>query len=225
MLDGLCGTVLGTIVYVFDQQSYRLKGLGEVSAFVASFSVSLVASFFDRFVFDGGSCLYAQLLGGVVWMLPGVGITTSLLELYANMGVFGASKLMMAIFYATQLGFGLQLGYRTVFQSTSPPDSFVNGCRDSIDVYWGFLLIPIAVVAMAIMLQAHYKQFLGAFRIPISSTLTIPLITKLNHLFVLPGMAIVAGLGTIVSVLLASIGSSPDIEALLCAMAVTIFSR
>ena len=31
--DGLCGTVLGMIVYVFDQQSYRLKGLSEISAF------------------------------------------------------------------------------------------------------------------------------------------------------------------------------------------------
>ena len=106
-------------------------------------------------------CLYAQLLGGIVWLLPGVGITTSLLEMYANMGVYGSSKLMMGIFSATQLGFGLQLGLRSVFQSLNPPDSFQNGCRDSVDVYWGFLLIPIAVISFAIILNAHYKQLPG----------------------------------------------------------------
>jgi uncharacterized membrane protein YjjB (DUF3815 family) len=161
--DGLCGILWGLLVYAFDNQSYRLKGLSEVSSFAAAFLVSLLGAFFDRFFFSGGMCLYAQLLGGIVWMLPGVSITASLLEMYARMGVYGSSKLMMAIFTATQLGFGLQLGYRTVFQTNKIPDSFVDGCHNSVDVLWGFLLIPIAVIAMGVILQAHYSQFIGKF--------------------------------------------------------------
>jgi uncharacterized membrane protein YjjB (DUF3815 family) len=117
----------------------------------------------DRFAFEEGSCLFAQMFGGAVWLLPGVTISIALQELYSNMIVYGSSRLISGISQALQIGFGFALGYKAVFFNRDLPPSFKSGClkHEAIDPRWAIATLPIMTVAFGIILNAPAEQWIG----------------------------------------------------------------
>ena len=75
----------------------------EIECFITSFILAMITSFLDKYVYKDGLCLYGILFGGVVWLLPGVTITVSLIELYSKMITFGSTKLIYGISLASQV--------------------------------------------------------------------------------------------------------------------------
>lgn len=159
--DGGFSFLYGAIVYLLDNMCTRFQGLAEISPFLISFFLAILSSTFDRFLFDKKLCLYGQLFGGVVWLLPGITITLSLIELYSKSIMFGATKLLYSITVASQIGFGLTLGYQIVYQSNSIPYSFENGCSNSLPIEYNFFLLPMTTMALGVMMEGDKSQLVG----------------------------------------------------------------
>jgi uncharacterized membrane protein YjjB (DUF3815 family) len=159
--DGCGAFILGILVNLCGNLCAILPGLSEVECFVSPFIVSLVTSLVDKFLFGQELCLYGLQFGAIVWLLPGITITIALLELFSKMIVYGSSRLIYGILLATQLGFGLSGGYKLIYPEHSLPDSFANGCPNPLPAVSGILLLPIAVSAMGIIINADVSQLPG----------------------------------------------------------------
>jgi uncharacterized membrane protein YjjB (DUF3815 family) len=161
-VDGGFSLIWGMITWWLDRWlAKRLDGLALINNFFASLVVSYLASLIDKYAFHGTLCLYAQFIGGIVWLLPGIPIVFSLLEVYANKILFGAAKLVMGVAAASQIGFGLGLGYKLAYASSSVPETFVHGCPNSVEPAYFFLLLPLAGIAFSVLLRAAQDQMPG----------------------------------------------------------------
>lgn len=199
--DGGWAFVFGLMAFAVWMAAAKLRGLAEIECFLSAFLIAMCSSALDRYVYDNELCLYGQLFGGIVWLLPGIPITFAQLELYSKMIIYGSSRLLYGISQAFQLGFGLAIGYALVGSSDSIPDSFKNGCHEPLSVYWHFLLLPIASISFGILVLAKWDQ--------------------------LPGMVLCAGVGQFVSYILEPALDSERVNPapLMSAIAVTITAR
>lgn len=161
MRDGGWAFFLGLIVNFCGNLCAILPGLSEIECFISPFIVAFVASFLDKFLFDQDLCLYGQLFGGIVWLLPGITITIAVLELFSKMIVYGSSRLIYGILLATQLGFGLSGGYKIIYPEHTLPDSFEDGCHHPLPAVSGVVLLPLAVGSMGIIINADVSQLPG----------------------------------------------------------------
>ena len=198
-IDGGWAFVFGILVYFLDDLSQKLTGLSEISSFVTSFILSVIATLIDIHLSDGSSCLFGQLFGGVVWLLPGITITIGLLEIYSQMPMYGSARLVYGISLASQLGFGLVLGYMLASQSKQLPDSFINGCRDPISPYYSIILLPLTAGSWSVMASSTYRQ--------------------------IPGMIVTCTTGFLTSYILFHAGLDPSVIPFVAAIAVTIAGR
>jgi uncharacterized membrane protein YjjP (DUF1212 family) len=92
VLDSLVAFLMGVLVFYISVLASSVEGLSEIECFLSSFMVTLLTSLLNKHTPKDQLCLYGQLFGGVVWLLPGFSITVSLLEIYSKMIVFGASR-------------------------------------------------------------------------------------------------------------------------------------
>jgi uncharacterized membrane protein YjjB (DUF3815 family) len=162
--DAALAFLWGLVVYIVEALGNRLRGLTSIVNFITCFLIALGASILDRFVFGENSCLFAQMFGGTVWLLPGVTISVALQELYSNMIVYGSSRLMFGVSQALQMGFGFALGYKAVFFDRSLPPSFKQGCPDSSEImtdHWTYVLLPICIISFAIIGNAPADKWIG----------------------------------------------------------------
>lgn len=115
--------------------------------------------------------------------------------------VYGSSRLVYGITLAVQLGFGLAVGYKIINSDSnlSIPVSFSTGCRDPVEPYFGFLLLPIASISFGITLNANWKQF--------------------------PGMVFTAGIGQLTSWYLTEIELGTEVIPFISAVNITAFAR
>lgn len=198
-VDGGWAFLFGLIAYYVDYLSEKLAGFSEISCFVTSFVISLIASLLDKYVYDGSLCLFAQVFGGVVWLLPGITITIGLLEIYSQMPMYGSARLIYGVSLASQLGFGMVLGYMLASQRREIPDSFINGCRDPIPPSFGFILVPIIAMSFGVLISSAYRQ--------------------------IPGMILTCGTGFASSFIAFHSGVDPSAIPFIAAMAVTVVGR
>lgn len=156
--DVVMATGLGILVYWVSV--IPLRRFSELNSFITSFLVSLIASGVGVMWFPK-ACLYSQIMGGLVWVLPGVSIAVAVQELYGQQVVYGSAKLVYALFQAMQMGFGIAIGYALVSPyvpegQASIPDSFKNGCKsidtDVVDKLWGILMLPVFTFGVNVLL-------------------------------------------------------------------------
>ena len=74
---------------------------------------------------------------------------------------YGPTKLIYGISQASQIGFGLTLGYQIVSSNDTIPYSFSHGCRAPIPVTANILLLPVAAAAFASLMGADKSQMIG----------------------------------------------------------------
>jgi uncharacterized membrane protein YjjP (DUF1212 family) len=160
--EGIWAGILGSfLVYGIDLLCLQLRGLSEISAFASSFSVAFVASLIDRYLYTGDLCLFGTMYGGVVWLLPGLTITISLLEVYSGMIVYGSSRLVYGVSQASQVGFGLAFGTLIFNDSNSIPVSFSAGCKSPLPEIWGIIFLPIAAISFSLIINSSMKEIPG----------------------------------------------------------------
>ena len=166
-IDGAVGGILGMLTALTDEFSEKIPGITYVLPFINSLVVGLVGTLVDRWVFNGGNniaglCTKAYLLGGSVFQFPGLMITFAFLELYSGQTMYGATKLIHGICQASQIGFGLAMGYLLVAEEADTPLSFEYGCSDSVDKVWDVIFIPLYTISLGIPLNSSMEQFIGS---------------------------------------------------------------
>jgi uncharacterized membrane protein YjjP (DUF1212 family) len=198
-VDGVWGGLMGVIVYLISQTCSRYAGLTEIESFLSALTCATIASLLDLYAYNDGLCLYGVLFGGVVWLLPGVTITVSLIELYSKMITYGATKLVYSISVASQIGFGLTLGYKMIKNTNDIPWSFIHGCREPVSINYDFLLLPICATSFSVMMNGSYRQHLGVI--------------------------LICGVGQLVSEILTSMNMGPDAVPFIAAVCITAAAR
>jgi uncharacterized membrane protein YjjP (DUF1212 family) len=198
-IDGCWSFCFGILTFFLDLLTSKLSGLSEISCFVTSFLISLIASLLDKYLYSNSLCLFGQIFGGVVWLLPGITITIGLLEIYSQMPMYGSARLIYGISLASQLGFGVILGNMCGGHTKQIPDSFINGCREPIDVTYGIILLPLIALSFGILISSAYRQ--------------------------IPGMIITCSTGFLTSYVTYILGVDPSAIPFIAAMVVTIIGR
>lgn len=164
-IDGFLAFLFGLFVYIVETLCSNVRGLSQVEGFIVTAIISFVSFCVSKYVLTPlhvDHCPYAQIFGGIVWLLPGVTLSVSLLELYSSMITFGASRLIYGIALAAQLGFGLGVGYRAANPGHALPDSFTAGCLDSSSSPpLQILLLLLAAMAFSMICNAELKRIPG----------------------------------------------------------------
>jgi uncharacterized membrane protein YjjB (DUF3815 family) len=156
--DGCFSFIFGEIVFAISVVCQLIEGMAEVECFISSFIVASLATMLDR----GDGCLFGQIFGSVGWLLPGLPIAISLLEVYSQMIMIGSSRLVHGMLTAMQLGFGIQLGYLLVSGAKhASPSSFKTGCLAPVQDGTGFFLVPILAMSFAVLIDAEWRQVPG----------------------------------------------------------------
>lgn len=159
-LDGAIGFMYGVWLFVMSIIFSRLQGVSHIENFLSSFLISIVASAVQKYMlYDFNTCLYSQIWGGIVWLLPGYTIAISCLEIYSQMTIYGGARLIYGISLCAQLGFGIAIGYYLVYKGDISTHAFV--CDYPVAAIHGLYLLPIASSAFAILVNAELSYLPG----------------------------------------------------------------
>jgi uncharacterized membrane protein YjjB (DUF3815 family) len=173
-VDGAISFLFGLFVYYLDYLCNTVRGLSHIEGFLATTVISFVAFILSTHVLSPlhiSHCPYAQIFGAIVWLLPGITLSVSLLELYSSMIVYGASRLIYGIALAAQLGFGLGVGFYAANPGHPLPEDFTSGClltTSSPGVE--FVLLLIASTAFSLICNAELKRLPGLCPLSLASS-------------------------------------------------------
>jgi len=84
-------------------------------------------------------------------------VLSSALELQSRAIVPGSIRLVFAIIYSLFLGYGITVG-TALYGAMDPNATNETVCRDPLNRYWNFLLVPLYVFFTCFTVQAKYKQ-------------------------------------------------------------------
>lgn len=194
--------------------------LGRVGRFkrILEFSCALVSSFiaFGVSTFAPSFCPFATSLASIVWLLPGLSLTTAVTEMAARSAISGSSRFFMAVLSAFQLGFGLAVGQKLVFWAPSDDSEIIAGCPLAVPTY----LLPFCLVAVngafAILLNCRKSQMIPA---SISGVVTFLVFKLLTLYFGFNGdltTGIAAFFTGITGQLISRVSDNPPLVTVLC---------
>jgi uncharacterized membrane protein YjjB (DUF3815 family) len=165
-IDGFIAFLFGFFVYFLETLCGRIRGLTQIEGFLATTVISFVGFTLSKYVLtplEIPHCPYAQIFGAIVWLLPGITLSISLLELYSSMIAYGSSRLLYGIAMSAQLGFGLGVG----FSAANPkgggvPDDLLSGCLAvNGSPLTQLLLLLIASATFGMICNIEFKRIPG----------------------------------------------------------------
>jgi uncharacterized membrane protein YjjP (DUF1212 family) len=168
--DAAIASVLGLTVFLIGQLCKLTDGLPQIECFLASFVVSIMSYFINTFLVQG-QCPFAQLFGGVVWLLPGTSIVIALLEIYSQSIVYGSARLVYAISMASQLGFGIAIGCGICYPLVNMAEVFTSGCESPFPPVYKCIFVPLMSLSMAVLVGCSPSHFLGVVAVSGSGVL------------------------------------------------------
>mmetsp|Transcript_76045 Transcript_76045/g.204048 ORF Transcript_76045/g.204048 Transcript_76045/m.204048 type:complete len:375 (+) Transcript_76045:785-1909(+) len=112
--EGLVSFVLGLWVCVLNCLAGKDPSLASIQEFVTAFTCAVLARVTQTLMFRD-LCFSSVALGSVVWLLPGLQVTTSVTELASRSIVSGSSRIFHGFTVTLQLGFGLTFGSHSSF--------------------------------------------------------------------------------------------------------------
>lgn len=158
--DAAIAAFLGIIVFLIGKLCTLTDGLPQIQCFLSSFVISVLSYFINTYLIEG-QCNFAQLFGGVVWLLPGISIVIALLEIYSQSIVYGSARLVYAISMASQLGFGIAIGCGICYPLVNMTEVFTSGCESPFPPIYKCIFVPIMSLSMAILVGCSPSHFLG----------------------------------------------------------------
>ncbi|ORX78797.1 DUF1212-domain-containing protein, partial [Basidiobolus meristosporus CBS 931.73] len=150
-IDALISGALGLVVGCLNLLSTKIFNYSNVFEITASIICSFVAT-----ALHSHANFNSVMLSGVTLLLPGLSLTTSVIELGSKNLISGVVRLVFALASAFMLGFGLNIG-STVWKAwdkhiTPPVDH-------QIDPLWDFLLLPLLAINYCVYLNASWRQW------------------------------------------------------------------
>jgi uncharacterized membrane protein YjjP (DUF1212 family) len=152
-LDVPLAAVLGTLVGVIELLGRKVHAVERLLPALASTAVSLGASALAAAHLDVRPSVL--LLASIVVLLPGLTVTTAIIELATVHLVSGTSRLMGGIVTFLQLGFGIALGQKL---GELLPD-VVTPHEAPFPAWWLELLAPVGfAIGLGILLKARRRD-------------------------------------------------------------------
>ncbi|KAF9901811.1 hypothetical protein EC991_005637 [Linnemannia zychae] len=153
--DMLAGMGLGAVVGLTSLLASRYSVYSNVFEVSTSIVIAFVAKALRDYV-----CFTGVVLSGIVMLLPGLSLTTAIMELSSRYMISGSVRMFYSLIYCLFLGFGLSIGSNLwdVFKEPPPGDLKMGYCHPATEP-WRWVLFPLLAVAFNIQLYATPKQW------------------------------------------------------------------
>ncbi|KAI8998127.1 hypothetical protein BC832DRAFT_518881, partial [Gaertneriomyces semiglobifer] len=156
-LDSGMAAALALIVGLL---SYLVHLIPFLAAFICSFLSRAVMILLAKDNSEGFCYNHVPIvLSAIVMLLPGLQITTAIIEISTRNMVSGTVRIFSGLFHATMLGFGISTGRSVVFWGDHVPDELSTHCGPAPSIFWNFLFFPPLCLAFIYNFQCHRRQF------------------------------------------------------------------
>ena len=147
----ISGLIVGLTSLLVEKFPVWARLCDPVSATLVSFVAKAAATTFTDL------CFYTTVLSGIIWLLPGLTLTISVMELSTKNMVSGASRIFYAFLLLLQLGFGIALGNSLVVWNTTVSPEACG--KTPVDPWWFIPLFLGTAIPFNILLDAHPRQW------------------------------------------------------------------
>ncbi|KAF9122522.1 hypothetical protein BGX30_001923 [Mortierella sp. GBA39] len=153
--DMLAGMGLGSVVGLTSLLASRYSVYSNVFEVSTSIVIAFVAKALRDYV-----CFTGVVLSGIVMLLPGLSLTTAIMELSSRYMISGSVRMFYSLIYCLFLGFGLSIGSNLwdVFKEPPPGDLKMGYCHPATEP-WRWVLFPLLAISFNIQLYATPKQW------------------------------------------------------------------
>ncbi|ORY03270.1 hypothetical protein K493DRAFT_323137 [Basidiobolus meristosporus CBS 931.73] len=151
-LDAVAGAGLSFVVGLLALLSKKIYSYNSVFELSAAILCAFIATALHRHI-----CYLTVVLSSVALLLPGLQLTSAVLELASRNSISGVIRLVYALVLAFMLGFGLNIGSQA--WSAFDPGALERETCTPISSFWDLLLIPLLAVGYCISLNAGVRQW------------------------------------------------------------------
>ncbi|KAJ2724940.1 pheromone-regulated protein prm10 [Coemansia sp. Benny D115] len=156
-IDSLAAFILGLVAGSLNLLAGRLKGFTNLFEVTISIICGFIASVFERWV-----CFAAVTLSATVVLLPGLLLTTGVIELASRNMHAGTIRVAYALMIAIVIAFGVNLGNDIFVEIFSRPDRRANmdmAACSPVSQWWWWLAFPIAITAICLLINVHPRNW------------------------------------------------------------------
>ncbi|KAJ2096992.1 pheromone-regulated protein prm10, partial [Coemansia sp. S100] len=164
--DASISAMLGLIVGLLQLTAGRFANYANLFEVSSAFIVSFIAALLQDYV-----CFGTVSFSGIAMLLPGLALTTSIIEMASRNMITGTVRFIFAMCRCFMLGYGISvgstLGTRVLGRSTSVDlladqmnsTSGLGNCNDGVNKYWWFLFLPVLSLSFNMSISAHWRQW------------------------------------------------------------------
>ncbi|ORX74613.1 DUF1212-domain-containing protein [Linderina pennispora] len=155
--DSLAALILGIVIGCLNLVAGRLKGYTNLF----EVSVSILSGFVAT-IFPSHLCFAAVTLSATVVLLPGLVLTTGVIELTARNMHAGTIRVFYALVLAFIIAFGIELGNNIFVEIFSRPgrvpDMNTGTCSPVSQWYW-WLTFPVSICSICLLINVHPRDW------------------------------------------------------------------
>ncbi|KAG0249176.1 hypothetical protein BG011_009541 [Mortierella polycephala] len=153
--DMLAGMGLGFVVGLMSLLANRYSIYSNLFEVSTSIVIAFVAKALRNYV-----CFTGVVLSGIVTLLPGLSLTTAIMELSSRHMISGSVRMFYSLIYCLFLGFGLSIGSNLwdVFKEPPPGDLKTGYCHPATEP-WRWVLFPLLAMSFNVQLHALPRQW------------------------------------------------------------------
>ncbi|KAJ2578161.1 pheromone-regulated protein prm10 [Coemansia sp. RSA 1836] len=164
--DASVSAMLGLIVGLLQLTAGRFANYANLFEVSSAFIVSFIAALLQDHV-----CFGTVSFSGIAMLLPGLALTTSIIEMASRNMITGTVRFIFAMCRCFMLGYGISvgstLGTRVLGRSTSVDlladqmnsTTGLGNCNDGVNKYWWFLFLPVLSLSFNMSISAHWRQW------------------------------------------------------------------
>ncbi|KAJ2910402.1 pheromone-regulated protein prm10 [Coemansia aciculifera] len=164
--DASISAMLGLIVGLLQLTAGRFANYANLFEVSSAFIVSFIAALLQDYV-----CFGTVSFSGIAMLLPGLALTTSIVEMASRNMITGAVRFVFAMCRCFMLGYGISvgstLGTRVLGRSTSVDllvdqmnsTTGLGNCNAGVSKYWWFLFLPVLSLSFNMSISAHWRQW------------------------------------------------------------------
>ncbi|KAJ2658774.1 pheromone-regulated protein prm10 [Coemansia sp. RSA 1200] len=163
--DAGVSAMVGLIVGLLQLLAGRFANYANLFEISSAFIVSFVAALLQDYI-----CFGPVSFSGIVMLLPGLALTTSIIEMASRNMISGTVRLVFAMSRCFFLGYGISVGSTlgTQVLGRTPTADLIDSqldykemgnCIDGLSKFWWFLFLPAVALLFNISISAHWRQW------------------------------------------------------------------
>ncbi|KAI9500033.1 hypothetical protein BX070DRAFT_196502 [Coemansia spiralis] len=164
--DAGVSAMIGLLVGLLQLLAGRFANYANLFEISSAFLISFIAALLQDHI-----CFGPVSFAGIVMLLPGLALTTSIIEMASRNMISGTVRLVFAMSRCFILGYGISVGSTlgTRVLGKTPTAELLEGqlssttnmgnCIDGLNKYWWFLFLPAVALLLNISISAHWRQW------------------------------------------------------------------